>query len=234
MPSQIDEKQSEIVKSIAAEVRSRQLGEGSGHDWSHTNRVWNLALLMAEREGSVVYIVSLAALLHDIGDWKLFTGGEAAGQAEVRNIMVEAGVDADSINHVLTIISEISFYGGGTPRPMSTLEGKIVQDADRLDAIGAIGIARCFAYGGSRDRLIYDPDITPRTDLNKAEYKANKGDSINHFHEKLMLLKDLMNTSTGRSMAEQRHAVMERFLADFMNEWNEAQSHATDADVNLA
>ncbi len=212
----------EIVKQIAGVVRERQEGEGSGHDWTHTSRVWNLALLIANAEGGDTYAVSLAALLHDIGDWKLFDGDEAAGQAEVRGIMEQHNVDPAVISHVLTIISEVSFYGGGTPRPMSTLEGEIVQDADRLDAIGAIGIARCFAYGGSRDRLIYDPEYTPRTEMTEAEYKANKGDSISHFHEKLLLLKDLMNTKRGRELAEQRHEVMLRFLADFQAEWEQA------------
>lgn len=212
----------DIVKQIANVVRERQLGEGSGHDWSHTSRVWNLALLMADTEGGDSYVISLAALLHDIGDWKLFDGDEAAGQAEVQKIMEQHGVDDAAISHVLTIISEVSFYGGGTPRPMSTLEGQIVQDADRLDAIGAIGIARCFAYGGSRDRLIYDPEYAPKTGMTEAEYKASNVDSISHFHEKLLLLKDLMNTGKGQELAAQRHAVMLQFLADFQTEWVQA------------
>lgn len=215
----LNSNQREIIDSVAVEVRKRQSGEGSGHDWSHTLRVWNLALRINEVEGGDLYIVSLAALLHDVGDWKLFDGD---GEAEVRGIMTERGVDNSSIQHVLTIISEVSFYGGGTPRPMSTCEGKIVQDADRLEAIGAIGIARCFAYGGSRDRLIYDPDYTARTNMTEAEYKAARGDSINHFHEKLLLLRDLMNTTTGKRMADGRHDVMVRFLADFDSEWSDA------------
>lgn len=212
----------ETVNQIARVVRDRQLGEGSGHDWSHTKRVWNLARLIALDEGGDDEVISLAALLHDIGDWKLFEGGEAAGQAEVRSIMEMHDVEPTVISHALTIVSEVSFYGGGTPRPMSTLEGQIVQDADRLDAIGAVGIARCFAYGGSRDRLIYDPAYAPRTDLTESEYKASKVDSISHFYEKLLLLKDLMNTTKGRELAEQRHAVMVQFLADFQIEWEQA------------
>ncbi len=208
-----------IIDAVAAEVRRRQTGEGSGHDWSHTLRVWNLTLRINEVEGGDLYIVSLAALLHDVGDWKLFDGD---GEAEVRTIMTERGVDESSIAHVLAIISEVSFYGGGTPRPMSTLEGKIVQDADRLEAIGAIGIARCFAYGGSRDRLIYDPEYTARTNMTEAEYKSAKGDSVSHFYEKLLLLRDLMNTTTGKQMADKRHEVMVRFLADFYSEWADA------------
>lgn len=212
----------QIVHRIAEDVRERQLGEGSGHDWTHTSRVWNLAFLIADTEGGDRYVISLAALLHDIGDWKLFDGDETAGEAEVRGMMEQYGVDPVVIAHVLTIISEVSFYGGGTPRPMSTLEGQIVQDADRLDAIGAIGIARCFAYGGSRDRLIYDPEYTPRVEMSEAEYKASKVDSISHFHEKLLLLKDLMNTTKSRELAEQRHSVMLQFLVDFQTEWEQA------------
>lgn len=211
------------VEAIAAEVRARQLGEGSGHDWTHTSRVWNLALTIAAAEGADPYVTSLAALLHDIADWKLFDGDAAAGEAEVRGMMEAVGVDADTIQHVLGIISEVSFYGGGTPRPMSSIEGACVQDADRLDAIGAIGIARCFAYGGSRDRLIYDPGYTPRASMTEAEYKASNSDTISHFHEKLLLIKDLMNTNSGRQMAELRHDVMTQFLADFSREWDEAQ-----------
>lgn len=212
----------EIVNQIAAVVKDRQLGEGSGHDWSHTSRVWNLAQRISAAEGGDSYIISLAALLHDIGDWKLFEGGEAAGAAEVRSIMETSNVNDAVISHVLTIISEVSFYGGGTLRPMSSLEGQIVQDADRLDAIGAIGIARCFAYGGSRDRLIYDPGYVPNTELSEIEYKASNVDSISHFHEKLLLLKDLMNTAKGKELAEQRHEVMLQFLADFQTEWAQA------------
>lgn len=212
-----------MVEAIAAEVRNRQLGEGSGHDWTHTSRVWNLALKIADAEGADLYVTSLAALLHDIADWKLFDGDAAAGEAEVRGMMEASGVDTETIQHVLGIIAEVSFYGGGTPRPMSSIEGACVQDADRLDAIGAIGIARCFAYGGSRDRLIYDPGYTPRTSMTEDEYKASNSDSISHFHEKLLLIKDLMNTDTGRQMAELRHDVMTQFLFDFGREWDEAQ-----------
>lgn len=211
------------VEAVAAEVRSRQLGEGSGHDWTHTSRVWNLALRIAQAEGADPMIVSLAALLHDIADWKLFDGDELAGEAEIRGIMTASGVDHEVMDPVLTIISEVSFYGGGTPRPMSSLEGACVQDADRLDAIGAIGIARCFAYGGSRDRLIYDPEYTPQTAMTEDQYKASKVDTISHFYEKLLLLKDLMNTQTGKEMAELRHGVMTQFLSDFSREWDEAQ-----------
>lgn len=211
------------VKAIAAEVRARQLGEGSGHDWTHTSRVWNLALKIADAEGADPYVTSLAALLHDIADWKLFDGDAAAGEAEVRGMMEAVGVDTATIHRVLGIISEVSFYGGGTPRPVSSLEGACVQDADRLDAIGAIGIARCFAYGGSRDRLIYDPEYIPRTSMTEDEYKASNSDSISHFHEKLLLITDLMNTDTGRQMAELRDGVMTQFLSDFAREWEEAQ-----------
>lgn len=213
-----------IVNRIASEVRERQLGEESGHDWTHTSRVWNLALFIADSEGGDKYVVSLAALLHDVGDWKLFDGDEASGEVEVRGIMQKYDVDPLVIDQVRTIISEVSFYGGGTPRPMSTIEGQIVQDADRLDAIGAIGVARAFAFGGSRGRLIYEPDYVPQLQLNKSQYKASKVDTINHFHEKLLLLKDLMNTSTGRELAEQRHQVMVQFLEDFHDEWNLANS----------
>lgn len=207
------------IQRIAEEVRSRQIGEASGHDWTHTVRVWNLALVIAEEEHANIFIVSLASLLHDVGDWKLFDGDDAAGYREVRAILDVNDIDADISDHVMTIISELSFMGGGTPRPMSTLEGEIVQDADRIEAIGAIGIARTFAYGGSRGRLIYDPDYTPNLLLTAEEYRRSKVDTIGHFHEKLLLLKDLMNTTTGKRIAEERHQVMQTFLDDFMREW---------------
>lgn len=217
--AQLSPQQMATIQRIAVEVRSRQTGDSSGHDWTHTVRVWNLALVIAAAEHADIFIVSLSALLHDVGDWKLFDGDDAAGHREVRGILDANDCDPAVSDHVMTIISELSFMGGGTPRPMSSLEGEIVQDADRLDAIGAIGIARTFAYGGSRGRLIYDPGYTPNLQMTAEEYRLSKGDSISHFHEKLLLLKDLMNTRTAKRIAEERRQVMETFLDDFMHEW---------------
>lgn len=192
--------------------------DSSGHDYYHTIRVYKLATEIAKQENADANIVQLAALLHDVDDKKLSPETHATKKNAV-DFMMANRVDADIINIVCKIIDEVSFVGTDSAVP-STIEGKCVQDADRLDAIGAIGIARTFAYGGSRGRKIYDPDIKPRIGMSKEEYQKNlSSTSINHFYEKLLLLKDMMNTTAGKKMAEHRQAIMQEILNEFMAEW---------------
>ena len=202
----------------AAEDFARKVFEGdsSGHDYFHTKRVHDLARTICAREGGDEDTVRLAALLHDVDDRKLFGDN---GYANARGFMSGQSVPGDVQDRVVRIISQISFKGRDTVAP-DTLEGKIVQDADRMDAIGAIGIARTFAYGGSRGREIHVPGEGSRQDMSEEEYFANRGTSINHFHEKLLKLKDLMNTDTAREMAGHRHDYMVAFLDEFMDEWD--------------
>lgn len=177
-----------------------------------------MAVNIAHGENADLYIVELAALLHDIADWKFNGGDESAGPSAARDWMERIGVDPECINHVCDIIATMSFKGSGVETEMATIEGKCVQDADRLDAIGAVGIARTFAFGGHFGRPIYDPEIEPILHRSAAEYKASAGPTINHFYEKLLLLKDRMQTTTGRKLAQGRHQFMEAFLAQFYSE----------------
>lgn len=195
-------------------IRGLFEGDSGGHDYWHSVRVHDLARRICEAEGGDMDVVRLAALLHDADDRKLF--GPGSGNAE--RFMAAEGVPEDVRSQVHAIISKLSFKGADTEVPDS-LEGRIVQDADRLDAIGAIGIARAFAYGGSRGRPMHVPGEAHREGMTEAEYYANNGTTINHFHEKLLLLRDMMNTATARSMAEGRHRFMESFLEEFMSEW---------------
>ncbi len=194
-------------------------GEGSGHDWWHVYRVWNLAKHIAEKEAVDIAIVELAALLHDIADWKFHDGDDTVGPRVAGEILRKHGVSTDVIAIIGQIIQEGSFKGAGVKTTPSTLEGKVVQDADRLDAIGAIGIARAFAYGGHKNRVMYEPAIKPVMHQTKEEYSKNQGHTINHFYEKLLLLKDLMNTDTAKEMAKKRHVFMEEYLKRFYEEW---------------
>lgn len=190
----------------------------SGHDYYHTMRVYRLAMQIAEQENADMLIVQLAALLHDVDDVKLSPETYETKKNAV-GFMKNNGVDDKVIDSVCKIIDEVSFAGIDSVVP-NTIEGKCVQDADRLDAMGAIGIARAFAYGGSKGRRIYAPDIKPITNMNKADYYQNcNSTTINHFYEKLLLLKDMINTETAKKMAEHRQAVMEDFLGEFMAEW---------------
>ncbi len=211
---------SKLIENTRAYVEAELAGDGSGHDWWHIYRVWKMAVRLAEAEGADRTVVELAALLHDIADWKLHDGDEARGAAKVSAFLRSLGVDDATHDHVLEIIAHLSYKGAGVATPMRTLEGKIVQDADRLDAIGAQGIARAFAYGGSKNRLIYHPDEKPVMHQDFEAYKNSRGHSINHFYEKLLLLKDRMNTDTARAVAGERHRFMEQFLERFFEEWD--------------
>lgn len=212
--------QSALIERVAAQIRRRFVGESSGHDWYHIQRVWKLTQQIAAREGANLEIAELGALVHDIADWKFCAGDETVGPREARRLLSDEGVPGDVIEAVADIVATISFKGAGVTTAMKTLEGQCVQDADRLDAMGAIGIARCFAYGGHAGRAMYDPDVHPTMHATAEAYKSAKGTSLNHFHEKLFLLKDRMNTAGGRAMAEERHRYMKEFVDRFLHEWN--------------
>ena len=208
-----------IVIQTADFMKSELTGEGSGHDWWHVYRVWKNAIQIAKHEEVDLFVVELAALLHDIADWKFNDGNEDIGPQLAREWLESLNVDETEIANVCQIIQDISFKGSGVVTNMKTPEGKIVQDADRLDAMGAIGIGRAFAYGGSKGREMYNPDLKPEKHNSFEQYKKSQGSSINHFYEKLLLLKELMNTDTAKKIAEKRHAVMLNYLNDFFQEW---------------
>lgn len=195
-----------------------QNAEG-GHDWWHIYRVWQNAKTIALTENVNVLVVELAALLHDIADSKFYNGDENIGPNKAHQFLTEIGVPTDVIEHVVNIIRHMSFKNTFGEVDFSSQEMLVLQDADRLDAIGAIGIARTFNYGGFKNRLIYHPDIKPQNYADITSYKNATAPTINHFYEKLLLLKDTMNTKTGKQLAENRHAFMEQFLAQFYNEW---------------
>lgn len=213
----MDMDKQEILKKAEQFAKEVLEKDSSGHDWWHIYRVAQSAKTIAFQEGADTFICEMAALLHDIADEKL-TGNEQLGLKKVKDWMTEHGVAASDADHVMEIISTMSFKGGGRP-PMRTLEGKIVQDADRLDAIGAVGIARVFAFSGAKNRLIHDPLVKPREQMTSEEYRKGDGTGINHFYEKLLKLKDLMNTDYAKKMAEQRHQFMENYLNQFYQEW---------------
>ena len=208
-----------ISETIAYVKRELENAEG-GHDWFHIERVYKNAALIANGENCDILIVQLGALLHDIADSKFHAGDETVGPKKARLFLESKNVPENTIAHVVNIIENISFKGGHETKKFSSLELDIVQDADRLDAIGAIGIARTFNYGGFKNRAIYNPEITPNLKMNKEEYKNSNAPTINHFYEKLLLLKDKMNTKTGREIAAQRHEFMELFLNQFYSELN--------------
>ncbi len=195
-------------------------GEGSGHDWWHILRVWNNAKHIAGYEQVDTFVVELAALLHDIGDHKFYNGDASVGPRMAREWLESQLVPEEIIAHVCSIIRDLSYKGAGTSSAMPTIEGQVVQDADRLDAIGAIGVARAFAYGGHKNREMYNPAITPVLHNSFEEYKSSTAPTLNHFYEKLLLLKDRMHTETAKKLAAQRHHFMEQFLEQFYAEWN--------------
>lgn len=210
---QIIEKTIDYVKSELSEA------EG-GHDWFHVQRVFKLALrISADEPEANLLVVALGALLHDIADSKFHQGDEELGPSRARAFMEGLHLPSEVVDHVVNIIKNISFKGGNHKVPFDSKELRILQDADRLDAMGAIGIARCFNYGGFKNRVIYDPDIAPQLGMDKEAYKKSQAPSINHFYEKLLLLKDRMHTQTGKKIAESRHHFMETYLTQFYAEW---------------
>lgn len=208
-----------LHKTILFVKEKLEKSEG-GHDWFHIERVYKNALLIAEKENCNVLIVQLAALLHDIADSKFHNGDEAIGPKTAKIFLEQEKVDHDSILHIINIIENISFKGGNFEKQFHSKELDIVQDADRLDAIGAIGIARAFNYGGFKNRPMYNPEIAPKMNMSKEEYKKSEAPTLNHFYEKLLLLKDKMNTQTGKQIAQDRHRFMMQFLSQFYAEWD--------------
>ena len=212
-------KEQQINQTIAF-VKEQLANTEGGHDWFHIQRVLNNALLIAKSEDVNVFIVQLGALLHDIADSKFHNGDETVGPKVAREFLFGINVDSKVIEHVIHIIENISFSGRNNPQNFKSLELEVIQDADRLDAIGAIGIARAFNYGGFKNRVMFDPFIKPNLEMTKEEYKASNAPTINHFYEKLLLLKDKMNTKTGQRIAVDRHKFMEQFLEQFYAEWD--------------
>lgn len=211
-----------IIEKTIEFVKAQLIGIEAGHDWFHVDRVYRNALLIAKEECCNMQVVALAALLHDIADSKFHDGDEGLGPKRTREFLNQEGVPEATIDHVVAIIKNMSFRSRDEV-DFSSIELDIVRDADRLDAIGAIGIARAFNYGGYRNRAMYDPLVAPNMGQSKQEYMSSKAPTINHFYEKLLLLKDLMHTKKGKSLAIERHVFMEKFLAQFYMEW-----HGTD------
>ncbi|HSP12021.1 MAG TPA: HD domain-containing protein [Salegentibacter sp.] len=210
----------EIIKNTIQFVQKTLVNAEGGHDWFHIQRVYNNAKLIAKGENADLFIVELGALLHDIADYKFHNGDESKGPKIAAEFLKTQEVSEEETAHVIKIIENVSFKGGNEAQTFNSIELQIVQDADRLDAIGAIGIARTFNYGGFKGRALYDPQIKPNLTMTKEEYKASTAPTINHFYEKLLLLKNLMNTETGRKIAEERHRFMEKYLDQFYREWN--------------
>ena len=209
----------DLIGKTIVFVKAKLANAEAGHDWFHVERVYRNAILISKNEVCNTAIVQLGALLHDIADSKFHDGDETVGPKMAREFLESQEVDEATIAHVINIIENISFKGGNFEKSFSSKELDIVQDADRLDAIGAIGIARMFNYGGFKNRVIYDPKIAPKNKMTKEEYKKNNSPTINHFYEKLFLLKDKMNTKTGKEIAKERHRYMEGFLSQFYAEW---------------
>lgn len=207
-----------IIAEAEQFVRNKLAHDFSGHDWWHIDRVRNNAVSLAHKEHADVFLCELTALLHDLTDEKL-CDDELQAEQQLKEWLVIQKIPNTFIDKVLEIISTMSFKGGSRP-PMKTLEGKIVQDADRLDAIGAVGISRVFAYSGAKGRPIHDPTVKPREAMTKEEYRSGHDTAINHFYEKLLKLKSLMNTEHGKQMAEHRHTFMEQYLQQFYGEWD--------------
>ena len=209
-----------IIQNTVAFVKEKLEGAEAGHDWFHIERVWKLSKKIAQKETCNSEVVELAALLHDIADPKFHNGDENLALEISREFLEGQNAEAQIIDQILFIIKNISFKNRNEVPQNLSLELQIVQDADRIDAIGAIGIARTFNFGGFKNNLMYHPDIAPKLQKTKEEYKNSNGTTINHFYEKLLLLKDLMNTKTGKKVAEERHQFMLSFLTQFYHEWN--------------
>ncbi|WP_375241345.1 HD domain-containing protein [Polaribacter sp.] len=214
--------QEKIITATIAFVKEELKNAEGGHDWFHIERVFKNAILISKEENVDVFVVSLAALLHDIADPKFHNGDETIGPKIANDFLKNQNVEPTIIKHVVDIINNISFKNSfeNTKANFNSKELEVVQDADRLDAIGAIGIARCFNYGGFKNRALYDPEIIPNLNMTKEKYKNSSAPTINHFYEKLLLLKDKMNTTSGKKIAAERHLFMETFLKQFYEEWN--------------
>ncbi|NGX83189.1 HD domain-containing protein [Aequorivita sp. KMM 9714] len=210
----------EIIRNTIAFVKDELKDAEGGHDWFHIERVYKNSMLISEGEKVDKIVVALGALLHDIADSKFHNGDDTVGPKRASEFLKTQNVAEEIIEHVVKIIENVSFSGGNKTQKFTSQELEVVQDADRLDALGAIGIARAFNYGGFKNRKLYDPEITPKLNMSPSEYKASNAPTINHFYEKLLLLKDRMNTETGRKIAEERHVFMETFLEQFYAEWN--------------
>ena len=208
------------VDKIINEIKGQFENDTSGHDWHHINRVLNISRYLHSNEGGNLEVIELAAILHDISDHK-FNGGKLdEGGKVTQDILIKHGIDTKTITEVRYIVDNISYKGANTKAEMNTLEGQIVQDADRIDAIGAIGIARTFAYGGNTNQAIYDPALKVNMHESFEDYANTKTCTINHFYEKLLLLKDRLNTESGKKLGQERHELMENYLNSFLQEWN--------------
>ncbi len=209
----------QLIENTIAFVKQELANAEGGHDWFHVERVYKNSLLISKTENVDSLVVALGALLHDIADSKFYKGNETIGPKKAREFLTSQNVKDEVITHIIKIIENISFKGGNKKQEFYSNELAVLQDADRLDAIGAIGIARCFNYGGFKNRKLYDPEVTPELNMSPAEYKASTAPTINHFYEKLLLLKDKMNTQAGKQIAQNRHDYMEGFLKQFYGEW---------------
>ena len=209
-----------LIQNTIAFVQQELNDAEGGHDWFHVHRVYKNALLISENENVNKTIVALGALLHDIADSKFHNGDETIGPKKAKAFLQTQAVSQDTVTHIIKIIENVSFKGGNTLKTFHSKELEVLQDADRLDAIGAIGIARTFNYGGFKNRVIYNPLIKPKLEMTPQEYKTSDAPTINHFYEKLLKLKDKMNTSSGKKIAQERHEFMENFLEQFYQEWN--------------
>lgn len=209
-----------VIERTAEFVKGKLEKDGTGHDWWHIVRVVRLGKHIAEKEGADAFVVELGCLLHDIADWKLNNGDTEIGPRVAREWLESLGVEEKVIKEITTIISESYFEIGKNETPELSLEAKVVHDADNLDAMGAIGIARTFAFGGAHSRLIHHPEMGPRDSFNQEEYLSHNTTTLNHFYEKLLKLKTHMHTETAKQMAERRHAYMESFVKEFLEEWN--------------
>ena len=210
---------SQNIDQTVAFVKAKLTNAEGGHDWWHIYRVWKSARHIAGHEDVNLLVVELAALLHDIADSKFHNGDEQIGPRKAREFLETLEISETDTDHIIAIIENISFKGGKVQSKFSSTELNVVQDADRLDAIGAIGIARAFNYGGFKNHALYDPGLAPKLNMTKEEYKSSTAPTINHFYEKLLLLKDRMNTKTGKQLAEERHAFMKSYLKQFYEEW---------------
>ncbi len=208
-----------IIQNTIRFVKTQLQGAEAGHDWFHVERVCKMAVRINKSEKANETVITLGALLHDVADSKFHNGDETIGPKVARAFLEQEGVDAETIDHVVKIIENISFKGGNFAQKFRSKELDIIQDADRLDAIGAIGIARTFNYGGFKNRELYNPEVKPNLNMDKETYKKTVSPTLNHFYEKLLLLKDRMHTETAKKIANDRHRFMENYLAQFLAEW---------------